>query len=334
MLTFLTGELILRVGLLRSDREEFFVDEELLWLNRPGQRIRLEPTDEQASRAVTVDERGFRTTIGAKSGRGRRVLVLGDSAMFGSLLDDHETFSSQLQWLAGEQLEVINAGVGGWGLFQEEMLLRREIERLRPDIVLVNQQSLDAVRQPFPENEPAVKESFLRQSRMIYALRRYSKLGNLMAHLARKVILGRTNRGVVNEVTSISVGRGQGPSPAFVNCCKRDTERLIAMKAVADRHGAILGVLVGGPRDHVAQARDDANIAFFLDEMAASCRANGIFEVDLTPRARDYDLKTLTLYPVDGHPSPLWNRMLAEETYRTLQLAGLLGETRRVSDGR
>jgi hypothetical protein len=330
LLTFLAGELFLRIG-FHTDHEEFMVDEELLWVIRPNQRIQLESPPGQGLRVTTIDEQGLRNTVAVPSSAGRRLVILGDSAMFGSLLDDRETFGSQLQSLAGSKLQVVNTAVGGWGLFQEEILLRREIEKLRPDIILVHQQSLDVTRQPFPENEYLRRATFLWECRLANAVRHYSKLLTLLARLGRKVILGRSNRGVVNEVLDNKPSPGNGPSPAFLECWRKDRERFRAMKELADRHGARFVVVTGSPSDYVLD-RTRPNIAFFFDQMAAMCRDEGMVEVNLTECLRGYDMKTLTLYPVDGHPSPLWNRLAAEETYRTLERVGLLGQDPQASD--
>jgi hypothetical protein len=330
LLTFLAAELILRIS-LRTDHEEYMVDEELLWVFRPNQRILIRPAAGQGSRVMTIDERGFRNTTAVPSAGGRRLMVLGDSAMFGSSLDDSDTFSSQLQSLARSELQVVNTAVGGWGLFQEEMLLRREIKRLRPDIILVHQQSLDVVRQPFPENESLRRASFLWECRVANAVRHYSKVLTFLARLGRKVILGRSNRGVVNEVIDKNPRQTNRPSETFVECWRKDRQRFRAMKELADQHGAEFVVLTGSPADCVLDHKGP-NITFFIDQMGAMCREEAIVEVSMTERLRGYDMKSLTLYPVDGHPSPLWNRLAAEETYQTLKRAGLLGEKPHASD--
>jgi hypothetical protein len=90
-------------------------------------------------------------------------------------------------------------------------------------------------------------------------------------------------------------------------------------------------VVTGSPADCVLD-QNRPNIAYFFEQMSAMCRDEGIVGVSLIERLRGYDLKALTLYPVYGHPSPLWNRLAAEETYGTLERAGLLGLKRNASD--
>jgi hypothetical protein len=132
----------------------------------------------------------------------------------------------------------------------------------------------------------------------------------------------------VNEVVDSDAGKTTGPTDTFRQCWKSDHDRFVAMKATVEKHGARFVILTGGPRDNIPPSRSDPNIDFFLHEMAALCRSNNLLEVDLTGRFRSYDdINSLTMLPFDGHPSALWNRLAAEETYRTLSKAGLLGES-------
>ncbi len=322
LLTLLAGEVIARVFVAPDPVE---VDPELLWRNRPSVKYWPNRAVRQGSRWITVDERGFRRTVGVPSAGGRRLVVLGDSAMFGFLLDDGETFSSQLQSLAGNKVHVINTGVVGWGLFQEEILLRREIKELRPEIVLVHHQSFDVLRQPLDASRRS--NYFFWHYRLKEAVK-FSRLATVFARLVKKVTLALSHQSVDTEVADVDRGRNDALTASFVECWKKDAERLLSIKALAERHGAKLVVLTGSPRDQLLVEGDGPRIRFFVEQMAAFCRANGILEVSMTERMRGYDAKSLTLLPVDSHPSALWNRLNAEETHRSLERAGLLGDSR------
>ena len=56
---------------------------------------------------------------------GHKIVLLGDSNIFGFGVDDHETISAQMNKLYGDGATVINLGNGGWSLPQE---VRRYIE--------------------------------------------------------------------------------------------------------------------------------------------------------------------------------------------------------------
>lgn len=65
-----------------------------------------------------------------------RVLVLGDSFTEGGQVDDADLFTTRLAAQV-PGVEVVNAGVGGFGTVQEYLLLRDEGLALAPDLVLV-----------------------------------------------------------------------------------------------------------------------------------------------------------------------------------------------------
>jgi len=329
----LVGEAVLRFGVL-FDHVEFETDSELLWRHRPDQVVRVEVAREgRKQRAMTIDDRGYRRTLPAARPGARRVLALGDSAMFGWAIDDDETFCSQLQVLGGGKLDVINTAVGGWGLFQLEILLRNVIGTIQPDIILVHLQSCDVVRQPFPADQPYRKRAFLWESRIKNTIRRYSKLASLFGHLAQLVVLGHLNRGIVSEVPQVEGTHGDGPTAAFRKCWEQDRRRLIAVKELADRHGAKLVVIVGGPRDQVSGRPVDRNIPFFNTEMTAVSRELGIIQVNPVEPFRSYSLESLIIAG-DGHPSVLWNRLIAQEIHRTLGAGGMIDKNDRLTAGR
>jgi lysophospholipase L1-like esterase len=61
----------------------------------------------------TTDANGFRLTLPVVESD-RRILVVGDSGVFGLGVGDAETIPSQLQRLVGDGIEVVNAGVSGY----------------------------------------------------------------------------------------------------------------------------------------------------------------------------------------------------------------------------
>ncbi len=68
-------------------------------------------------------------------GEGRRVLLLGDSMIFGAGLPEEETISARLENLMPEA-EVINAGVFGYNMVQQIALLEEIAPTYRPDVVI------------------------------------------------------------------------------------------------------------------------------------------------------------------------------------------------------
>jgi hypothetical protein len=71
-----------------------------------------------------------------------RVLVVGDSFVEAAQVAEDETFVHRLAaslegQVAGKRIEVLNAGIGGWGTGQEMLYLEQEGLKLQPDLVLL-----------------------------------------------------------------------------------------------------------------------------------------------------------------------------------------------------
>jgi hypothetical protein len=89
-----------------------------------------------AGKEYTINEHGFRSLTAYRDDPRRfKVMIVGDSITFGADADDRETWPYLLQQRAPE-LNVINLGVGGYGLDQMYITLVEEIDKYRPDLVI------------------------------------------------------------------------------------------------------------------------------------------------------------------------------------------------------
>lgn len=117
---------LVREGSERSDSSAF--DADLGWCPRPGRR----------SAALAYDELGCR--VGAallepsKVPGSRRIVVVGCSFTHGDEVRGEETWAAMLD-ASRADLEVANLGVGGYGLDQALLRLRRDGTKLEPDEV-------------------------------------------------------------------------------------------------------------------------------------------------------------------------------------------------------
>lgn len=87
---------------------------------------------------ITINSKGFRD-IERTYERDRsqyRIVVLGDSLVWGYGVNQQETFTALLEQNC-PGMEVINLGVSGYGTDQELILLQKEGIRFRPDLVVV-----------------------------------------------------------------------------------------------------------------------------------------------------------------------------------------------------
>jgi len=94
--------------------------------------------------SVTINSRGIRgaESLGYAKPEGvYRVLLLGDSFVEALQVNDAETYGEQLRALLeaelGQPVEVVNAGVSGFGTDQELLWLREEGVKYAPDLVLL-----------------------------------------------------------------------------------------------------------------------------------------------------------------------------------------------------
>lgn len=87
---------------------------------------------------VVLDEFGHRGSGHAKQPTpGKyRILAVGDSFTEGVQVGESDVFTAQIE-RTDPRLEVINAGVGGYGTVQEYLYLRSEGIQFRPDLVLL-----------------------------------------------------------------------------------------------------------------------------------------------------------------------------------------------------
>ena len=107
-------------------------DPELGWVRRPNTAGR----DVTDAGPVTfhIDERGCRSNPGF-TGRPSDIAVFGDSYAFCRLTGDDQTFPSQLSELLGTN--VLNFGVGNYGLDQAVLRLERELPALEARFVVM-----------------------------------------------------------------------------------------------------------------------------------------------------------------------------------------------------
>jgi hypothetical protein len=104
------------------------------WKHRPNWKGQLSDGP-----PITVNAAGRRGLEAKSHGRPgtTRVLLLGDSIVFGAGVADHQTFAHRLQE-DGPGFAVFNLGVSGYGTDQALLRLMREGFELEPDVVVLN----------------------------------------------------------------------------------------------------------------------------------------------------------------------------------------------------
>ena len=131
----------------------FRLDPELIYAPVPGQR-RVWRTEEFAEQA-SINRHGLRgAELRERSKIEARIIVTGDSVVFGHGVGDREAFPSRLEAIfasGGRDLEVLNAGVKGYGTDQSFKHFTLRLQALGPDVLVfaVNPNDVaDNIRQP------------------------------------------------------------------------------------------------------------------------------------------------------------------------------------------
>ncbi len=120
----------------------FFVehDSELGWVNKKYSQGTYKPNPDERTVFVRINSEGMRG--GERVNRDResrvkkRVLFLGDSVTFGHGIDENESYPEVFKKLLKDGYDVFNLGVIGYGTDQEYLLLKREFDRYKPDMVV------------------------------------------------------------------------------------------------------------------------------------------------------------------------------------------------------
>ncbi len=118
-------------------RNLYRADPELIYSLRPNTRHAWVTAEFRED--STTNRLGLRNPELLEPGARRRILVLGDSQTFGHGVPDHAPYPRRLQALfeaRGEAVEVVNAGMQGYGSDQSYKLFEQRLRGLEPNLVV------------------------------------------------------------------------------------------------------------------------------------------------------------------------------------------------------
>lgn len=245
-----------------------------------------------------------------------RILVLGDSVTFGWGVRGEDTFVSQLANLLatlypGQHIEVINAGVSGYGTWQELKWLEETGLGLSPDLVIVQTHLNDAADNLWGTLGQEADGSWLT---------RVSMLARLVAR----------------------VTGGTAPADGGDDPCRRDwrigtdavcwdlTETLLTqLQTAATEAGAAVALLPAPMRWQVEPGVRDQRAwvdrARYQDPLADYALTHGWLYADPLPAVRAaFESSGQSLFLDVGHPNEAGHRIMAQELLRTLSQANAL----------
>lgn len=301
----LVAEIALRIldPVRPVDRVEFEVDRETYW------RVRANQSDNRPP-ATHVNSQGFRgiRDVGEKQPGQTRVFVLGDSYTWGQGVADDQTYSAQLEAASDGLLDVINGGTPGWGVFQFQARLRRWIDDIDPDVIVVLIITMDVLRQPYASKEE--EEAFLRKSALRNNIRRISKLVTVTVRLLERIGLQAQNRQLDNARPMDRTGGVS--STVYDRLLASDTDRLTDMVNLAKERDMEF-VLVAWPQQV-------PNTPAFLAAMESFAEDHDVTYVDLSSSLAPYGSDEYSL-PYDDHPNAFGHSLVADALSKVL--AGL-----------
>lgn len=115
-------------------------DPQLGWSLKPGAYLRSVDNKRGFDYRIRVNSRGMREREFSpiKKSAAKRILLVGDSITFGTGVEAERRFSNFMNRALGEDIEVLNGGVCGWGTDQELIYYESFVRDLNPDIVILS----------------------------------------------------------------------------------------------------------------------------------------------------------------------------------------------------
>ena len=251
---------------------------------------------------IEINAQGLRSPAVAvpKQAGTLRVLVLGDSVTFGAGVREDETFSRQLETLLRGDLacpvEVVNAGVSGYGSVEEADLLEHEGLALEPDVVLVFHVENDNVAVPHLQGGLAsfVKDRVVYRSHLIGA--------SLIALRRARWMLQASNAG--GDANAFGAEQAawdqRSGTPASLDALRR-----IASVAHANGASVLLASYPATPRNLALDEKRHA----ILRDLAASTDMRFL---ETGPALAPHVADGLAVSAADLHPNGRAHRLIAE----------------------
>jgi len=275
----------------------------------PNQRVR-DLQKPALPYTVTIDSLGFR---GSHFSRGKpanqwRIVMLGDSYVYGDFVEDNQTLPFQLQERlrsACHDALVINAGLGGTTIVDQAFMLQRALA-LAPDLVILlyvfddfeNLGNAKSSWELFAENR-------LQKSRfplsVVYPVLRGTALWNL----ALKARATRLNR---DGETALHQAYARDSAETTTHLRNRYGAALLALRDTLKAHGVAFVLAMFPAQSELKEA--SANLTWM--ERFAGTHAINAVSLQSAFQASHLQAEQLFLIPEDGHPRPQGYSIAAE----------------------
>jgi hypothetical protein len=297
-----------RTAVIREERHCEY-DADLGWMNVPNVRIEelygpgtVYTTNSQRLRAP----RDYTPEVPA----GRyRVICLGDSFTMGYGVDDADTYPARLSQLSDE-LEVVNMGLGGFGVDQDYLWFERDGDVLESNALLFcvviadfYRMTSDVFQGRYPKPMLALEDGELVVHNVPVPSGFEDHSGGGVGNLLQRL-----------NLVQLLLGRGGTRTTireSFTAVAEAVFEDLHRKSAARGRYFAV--VLLPSER-HVNA--DHLPVEGWLEEFTARA---GIPFLNLFPPLREIDPEELSDYFTQGHYAPIGNQLVAEALFRMIE---------------
>lgn len=297
-------------------------------LYQPGQEFTDRVRRDLPAR-IRIGNLGFRgrDLDEAKAPGTLRILALGDSYTFGDHVDTEEAYPARLEEalelrLRRVPVEVVNAGVNGFGILDEIALWRKAGSRLDPDAVLLtfSPNDISDMTRPAPVIDQMRRHAAVKGRPIVGPAIRVAQntaIFNGLQILAARIRVATRSHAAIPGVEPSRAGPAEAPW-----AWEAYREALV-------RFGRLLGsdgrraILVHYPSYGNVTGEDRAHAAEVLPAWAAEA---GFEYLDLLPAFRQGSSEGAVLYlvPRDSHPSPAGHSLAARRIAEALGELGWL----------
>jgi len=280
---------------------------------------------------VTVNSFGFRgAEVASPKPRGRlRIVIVGDSVTIGMGVGDDETFPAQLEHLLHERfpdrdLDVVNLGVPGYDTRQEVTLLKRDLARLDPDVVLVGFYTNDvpdviddeSTNAPagtrIVASDPKVGQILHMDSTSPSWVDRYPRKSRLIYLVARTINRwrGAGEWGLSRFAMELDVIQGKESAPVQ-HAWETVATQFGELRSLADSRHFAAGIIVLPCRELVTGQYPSTK---YVNRIRALAEPLGLPVIDPIPVMTEHGTKGEDLFiPYDrNHPSRTGHRLIAQ----------------------
>jgi hypothetical protein len=345
----LAAGFLIAEALIRTTLDIYACDERVGWTFEPDKRAWKLSQAREISHAITMNSHGFhdRERQLEKPEGTFRILLLGDSMTASTHVPAEQGFPTLLERRLndvarpGWAIEVVNAGVDGYGQVQELLLFREMGRRFDPDLVLAgiflgndvadnsplagtwNHYLSRRCGRPYVEPDnggPASKIRLIRpETHGLDGLLRISELYNHFAPLSpREDVPGRFDQWDVFR----RVRR-----PEVLDAWESTKHLLVELHDEAGRYDVPIVFVVNPEKQAVGQPEGiegyrplpDADYAGLHDMLNAFLDGRGFAYIDLRPPLqREVELGTPPYYRINSHWNATGNAVVSDALYRWL----------------